>query len=552
MGFMREEYQKAQRRKRIITVSSIFLIVVVVIWFGLLKKSPVEETEPPTAGKKPGISKTEASRRQKQKSPEKKDLPAIVKEVKKAVVVIHTFDKEGNPLGQGSGFFINEHGHIVSNRHVFRGAKRAEVKIPRGTYPVRKILAEDAENDLILFSVSIKSSYYTPLPIDYKLPEVGESIVVIGNPLGLEATVSNGIVSACRKLEPFGSVIQITSPISPGSSGSPVLNMQGEVIGVATFQYRIGQNLNFAVPISKAKKLIPAGEKEVSELSFADPGLLASANEGFPRGKVYYDAGEYENAVSEFQQAIKKNPANAEAYFYLGMCYKESHSTDAVDAFKTAVSIKPGYAEAYCNLGIVYIKLNMHKEAAAALREAIEINPNYSEALLNLGIAYALGKEYRAAVNVLERSVDMGVNPKTYYYLGLCYAELKMRGKAIDAFQEAVNLDSEFIEAYIGLASGYAAVKNWKRGIRLLNRAVISAPLNPEIHFLLSLMHLGNNDLDSAEHEYRLLKNIRNALGIEKLSKEEKAAYSKKISKYMSELDKAIRQYKYSKNRRYR
>ncbi len=552
MGFVREEYQKAQRRKRIITVSLLFLIVVIALWFGLLKKRSVEEGEPPTAKKKPEVSETAASSRQKQEGSEKKDLPTIVKEVKQAVVVIFTFDKEGNPLGQGSGFFINEQGHIVSNRHVFRGAQRAEVKVLGGTYPVRKILAEDDESDLILFSVSISSASYRPLPINHKLPEVGESIVVIGNPLGLEATVSNGIVSACRKLEPFGSVIQITSPISPGSSGSPVLNMRGEVIGVATFQYLTGQNLNFAIPISRTKELIPKMEKELSELSFVDSELLASAKGAYSRGIVYYNAGEYENAVSEFQQAIKENPANAEAYFYLGMCYKESYSTDAVDAFKTAVSINPGYAEAYCNLGIVYNKLNMHKEAAAALQEALQINPDYSEALLNLGIAYALGKEYRAAVKMLERSVEMGVNPKAYYYLGLCYAELKMYGKAIDAFQEAVNLESEFIEAYIGLASGYAAVKNWKRGIELLNRVVILAPQNPEVHFLLSLMHLGNNDLDSAEHEYGLLNDIKRALSKVNVSAEKRRSDSDKISKYLSDLSEAIRQYKYSKRRTYR
>ncbi len=549
MAFIREDYQRAQRRKRmIITFSSLFLIVAVAVWFGILKKESVEETDTAKARKKSGVTKTVPSGKQKQTG--KKDLPAIVKEVKQAVVVIHTFDKEGNTLGQGSGFFINKHGHIVSNRHVFRGAHRAEIKVPRGTYPVGKILAEDAENDLILFSVSIRSSYYKPLPINYKLPEVGESIVVIGNPLGLEATVSDGIVSACRKLEPFSSVIQITSPISPGSSGSPVLNMRGEVIGVATFQYRTGQNLNFAIPISKAKKLIPTTEKNLSELSFADSELLDSAEEGFSRGIVYYNAREYVNAASEFRKAIKENPADAEAYFYLGMCYKESNSTDAVDAFKNAVDINPKYAEAYCNLGIVYNKLNMHKEAASALREAIQINPNYFEALLNLGIAYALGKEYRAAVKVLERAVDMEMDVKAYYFLGLGYASLKLHGKAIDAFQEALNIDSDFLEAYLGLGYGYIVVKNWKRGIELLNRAVILAPRNPEVHFLLGFMHLGNDDLDSAEHEYELLKGIKNYLRKKKVSKQNRESEYAKIAKYLSELDKAIRRYKYS--RKYR
>ena len=85
----------------------------------------------------------------------------------------------------------------------------------------------------------------------------------------------------------------------------------------------------------------------------------------------------------------------------------------------------------------------------------------------------------------------------------------------------------------------------------MLNRAVILAPQNPEVHFLLSFMHLGNDDLDSAEHEYELLKSIKKVLRKKKVSKNNKESEYTKIAKYMSDLDKAIRRYKYSRKYRY-
>jgi hypothetical protein len=97
---------------------------------------------------------------------------------------------------------------------------------------------------------------------------------VIGTPLGLEQTVSDGIVSARREIPGFGRIVQMTAPISPGSSGSPVLNMRGEVVGVATFLIDMGQNLNFAIPAeitgrlhrgrSLADRALGPGERQVA------------------------------------------------------------------------------------------------------------------------------------------------------------------------------------------------------------------------------------------------------------------------------------------------
>jgi len=183
-------------------------------------------------------------------------LTEIVKKIEPSTVVILTYGKEGKMIGQGSGFFISQSGDIITNGHVLNGVHRAEVKTARGkVYPIMMIVGEDKEADIIRVSVNIPIESIHPISISRSIPEVGERVAVIGNPLGLERTVSDGIVSAVREIPAFGKVYQITAPISPGSSGSPVVNMKGEVIGVATFQFVEGQNLNFAIPGERIARL---------------------------------------------------------------------------------------------------------------------------------------------------------------------------------------------------------------------------------------------------------------------------------------------------------
>lgn len=551
MKFVKEDYQAAQRKKRTrITFSVIALIGIFIIWYSYSQRSAADKELAGLPGVMPTnphvIDKTINPDPEPQSKAKIMDLPTLVKDVKRAIAVIHTYDRKDQPLGQGTGFFINKHGHAISNFHVFRGAHRAEVKLPSGTYPVHKVLDEDPDSDLILFSVKIKSSWHGFLSFVDKSPAVGERIVVIGNPLGLEATVSDGIVSAHRKLDPFGSVIQITSPISPGSSGSPVLNLSGEVIGVATFQYRQGQNLNFAIPIAKAKKLVSTGEKELADLSFADTDALASARGAFSRGRVYYDAGEYDNAASQFKEAVKEDPTNAEAYYYLGMSYRAERAFDAADAFKTAVNLDPDYIDAYCSLGEVYNQLEMYKNSIQALRQALRIEPDNFDALIQLGIAYASDKEYKAAVKVLERALNIEPDANAYLYVGLACMATRDYDKALDSFQAAVDQYPDFHEAYIGLGYCYAIFKNWKQGIVSLRRAGSLAPGHPEIHYLLGFMYLGDGDVSAAEREARELSEISSKWRGKKI-----AIYDeRKLSDMLSELRSAISQYRSRRSRR--
>jgi serine protease Do len=175
------------------------------------------------------------------------ELPTLIKKIQPAVVTIIGYNAADKVIRLGSGFFVSESGQLITSRHVLQGVARAEVKLPRGErYPLTTVLAEDQKADLLKLSVHIPGG--TPfLKVADLRPQVGEHVLVVGSPLGLEQSVSEGLVSAIRTIKDRGEFLQISAPISPGSSGGPVVNRQGQVIGVAAFQVR-GQNINFAVP----------------------------------------------------------------------------------------------------------------------------------------------------------------------------------------------------------------------------------------------------------------------------------------------------------------
>jgi S1-C subfamily serine protease len=177
-----------------------------------------------------------------------------------AVLLVEIFDDEGHARGRGSGFVVSSEGTAITNYHVIRGAYRANAKFSDGTFaPVLGVAAYDPGHDVAVIKIQAASPPTLKLGNSDNV-HIGDHIVAIGSPLGLQNTVSEGIVSALRE-----NIIQMSAPISPGSSGGPVLNMNGEVVGISTLTVTAGQNLNFAAPINWAKRYV--GESSVRSLS---------------------------------------------------------------------------------------------------------------------------------------------------------------------------------------------------------------------------------------------------------------------------------------------
>jgi Trypsin-like peptidase domain len=161
---------------------------------------------------------------------------------------------DGRPMSLGSGFVIGP-GIVATNRHVLEGAVRGFGKYV-GTaerLEIDGVLAESAEHDLALVKIAAASSAPVELG-NSDVVEIGETVYAVGSPIGLEGTFSNGIVSGFRDVG-RERLIQITAPISPGSSGGPIANGKGLVIGVAVATLKDGQNLNFAVPSNYLSRL---------------------------------------------------------------------------------------------------------------------------------------------------------------------------------------------------------------------------------------------------------------------------------------------------------
>ena len=202
-----------------------------------------------------------------QRVPSRMTIPAIAKYARGAVVSIIMSEKDGSPIAQGSGFLISKDGLILTNYHVIESGSSAIVKLPDGAFfAVDGLLAFDKARDVAIIKAHGENFRTLALGNSDQL-QVGEEVIAIGNPLSLESTVSNGIISGIRTVEEEGGkFLQVTTPISPGSSGGPLFNMAGEVVGITTLHLKGGENLNFAIPINDAKRLLLSSSSKVQAL----------------------------------------------------------------------------------------------------------------------------------------------------------------------------------------------------------------------------------------------------------------------------------------------
>ena len=176
-----------------------------------------------------------------------------------AVVLLLAYDAQNMPSALGSGFYF-EKNKIASNFHVVEGASRVVFRVigSKEMHEVRRVASVSKALDLAILEVDQPQEPVKIAPLD-KLG-VGDKVVAIGNPRGLEGSVSEGIVSAIRGSGDI-KILQITAPISPGSSGGPLFSADGEVIGVTTATLKDSQSLNFAVPASFLLTLRGKGPK---------------------------------------------------------------------------------------------------------------------------------------------------------------------------------------------------------------------------------------------------------------------------------------------------
>jgi S1-C subfamily serine protease len=369
------------------------------------------------------------------------DVPSLVQKTKPAVVEILTFDQQNKPLKTGTGFFVSSDGALLTNFHVISGASSILAKTPTGAvYFLKNVTAASEADDVAKLQFLVTDVPFLTLGSSLKAVE-GQRVLVIGNPEGLEGTVSDGIISAFRSGR---KMIQITAPISPGSSGSPVLDETGQVVGMATLVSKEGQNLNFAISAEAIKDAIQSG---------VTPSVAG-------------------NKDDDFLQMIQGKPTAA---YYFSKAFSEGNEKNYKDAIKDyteAIRTTPAFADAYANRGWSYLQLGLFEKAIMDLSEAIRLKPDNPEIYFNRADAYHALEQYQSAISDLNEVIRLKPDYATAYFnMGLAYTILRQYERAIADFTEAIRLNSDYAEAYHYRGSTYNLLGNVKAASADLKKA---------------------------------------------------------------------------------
>ena len=324
--------------------------------------------------------------------------------------------------------------------------------------------------DLLKLSVDIPRSSVSRLNLARSLPSIAESIVVIGSPYGLEQTISEGIISSVRDVPNVGKLLQISAPISSGSSGSPVLNMKGDVVGIVSFFFLGGQNLNFAIPTQYLLDLKPSETfKTISEWSGKDVCRL-------------YVHTEPEEAMVRI--------LNINTKFFQGIVLKPGsyHIEISLDGYKTEkvwIKTEPGEEK---KLRIALEKKGVHSEKLSL--ESFTQKPGYRISMFALLYPPPSESELREYKEILDASQEcIRIDPSNRscrIKMADVYKKLGIDQGVIDAYKDCFRFDPDDRICRLGLADSYFEANHIEEAINVYNDCVRNDPYSASLHYKLA------------------------------------------------------------------
>lgn len=413
-----------------------------------------------------------------------KSAEKIYRQTNDAIVRIYTHHDDNSVHGQGSGVIIKEKGWIVTNYHVLGDASIIYAEHNGKYIQLDSILAIDPKKDILILQLKDYKNReaYKSIPnikiANSDLIRIGQKVFAIGSPFGFENTISEGIISGLRQTKnQQQNMIQISAPISSGSSGGAVLNAKGELIGISTMVIsgETAQNLNFALAINDV--LAVAEQKKPSNTSSGQNQI----SNYFQQGYNEYLSKNYLSAIINYEKALHESDQDDywNIYYCMGLAYQSLGSNDtSIYYFEKSLQQKKN-ANTYVSLGTIYADEGNLDKAKTLFNKALEISPTSTEALNSLGVIYFLQKEYQNAYTSFKMSIS--INDKRalpYYMLGQISEATSNNNAAIGYYKDAVTLNNNYADAYLSLSRVLLKIGDMENAIKYQQRAY---QLNPKL-----------------------------------------------------------------------
>lgn len=359
----------------------------------------------------------------------------IFANVNDAVVVVEAIDFDGTKTKSGSGVIIKDKGILVTNFHILAGNEKLKLKHKDAEIKYTEIIGFNVEKDVLILKVEDVNCAQIKVGISTDL-KVGSKVYAIGSPMGLENTLSEGIVGGFRKFDKKENnleYIQVTAPISPGSSGGAILNANGELVGISTMGYQEGENLGFAIKIEDALN-VDLGE-------YADKVKLEAVNYFF-KGKHLYEDTEYGKSIDFYTKYIEKVPGDAKGFNFRGLSYLQMKEYDkALKDFNQSAKLDPQYMAPLLNKGDLNYKMGDYEKAIKDFTKIIKLKPDLTSAYYARGLAYMKEKDWSDAVDDFTRVIDKDDEYlEAYINRGLSHYYNERYGEAIDDWKKVINM----------------------------------------------------------------------------------------------------------------
>jgi tetratricopeptide (TPR) repeat protein len=417
-------------------------------------------------------------------------LPALIDAAKPSIVIIYAYNENGELNGTGSGFFINEYGDIVTNYHVVKGASEyndsLEIKVfPENIYKCNEIAAADSGLDLAIIKSDAPRSSIHPLPVSLSRPKQGERIFILGSPSGFDVSNTDGTISRIGPIRDqndriVANAIQINTRLDPGYSGGPVIDMMGNVVGVA-FLSRKEIDISSAIPsdrIVNLTKNVTIEQWDNSIQNGVNNSRLIEARQWGGKGRAFEDINKYTEAIECYNKSLELDPSNAMIWNNKGWSLRIiGRPKEAVDCFNKALDIDPSYSQFWSNKGLALDDLEQYEDSLECLDRALEIDSSSDTAWNNKGLALRHMGRFNEAIKCYDMAIRINpMDAHAYSNKGAALYAMQKPAEALESLDKALELDPSYDSAWNNKGGILFQTKRYAEAVECLKNATLIDP----------------------------------------------------------------------------